>query len=121
MCNECGRVFQTQDPNKPRFAIAICSCGASLAPPGDPAARIGDWLGDRGVAALVVGDADIGSSAARRAVEAATAAPDVRGRMDACHDTSDWSARPICYICFRRIVSDMNGRILNYHKPPTDN
>jgi hypothetical protein len=42
-------------------------------------------------------------------------------RMNACHDTSDWSARPICFICFRRIARDMNGRIPNYHKPPGDN
>jgi len=119
MCVECGRVFQCADPRKARFAAATCPCGARLAPPGDPKERVGDWLGKRGVEALIIGD--IESPAASAGLDAIAAVDGVRDRMNACHDTSDWSARPICYVCFRRIARDMNGRIPNYHKPPGDN
>lgn len=119
ICDECGRVFQTSDPTKPLFPPAVCKCGARLAPPGEPEKRIGDWLDRVGVA--LVTDADIDNPDSLQAFTAAAAVPRVREHMDSSFDHSEWSARPICYVCFRKIARNMDGRIPNYVKPPRVN
>jgi hypothetical protein len=96
MCDACGRVFQTKSDKQPRFAPPKCPCGSALIPP--PSAKIGDdlfGLSVAGTGAILDEDGNV---------------------VDAfkTHESQDWSARPICYLCFRQIDKRCGGRIPNY-------
>ena len=89
MCDACGRVWQTEDERAPRFAPETCPCGVALMPP--PTEKVGeDSLGFAAGGILV--DLEDGNI--------------LKAKIDA-----RWSARPICYCCFRFTVKKNNGRV----------
>jgi len=90
MCDHCGRVYQTKQSDRPRFAPGVCLCGEKLMPPEE--ASIGaDILGKH--ADGVMFDGRVVTKTANHA---------------------DWQARPICWLCFRRYAGKHNGRIPNW-------
>jgi hypothetical protein len=91
MCNECGRVFQSRNSQQPRFAPERCPCDAVLMPPADVA--IGD---DR------LGVSSDGVIVQQQPGFEVTPTP---------HSQSDWTARPICYLCYRLILKNFDGMI----------
>lgn len=91
ICDGCGRVFQTDEDDKPRFAPRGCPCGAELMPPASE--QVGDKLG-----LTIAGTGTIYSDGHR--------VDSFRTR-----DSSDWLARPICYLCYRMIVKKWKGTL----------
>lgn len=95
MCSNCGRIWQTQNAKKPRFAPFECKCGAQLRP--DEEDRVGDALG------LFNKD---GSTAV-------STKHDVSIQLRPYKD-GDFSARAICDHCFRKIDKRFGGKVPNY-------
>lgn len=87
MCDSCGQTYQAASARGPGDAPDVCGCGSALLPP--PAERVGDALGF-GVGGLAL---------------------DGRGRSFVTHHSPDWSARPICYLCFRHFKRRCGGRV----------
>jgi hypothetical protein len=96
VCDGCGRVYQTASAGQPRHAPATCPCGAALMP--SEREQVGDPLGlTIGGAGLVV-DNETGE-----VVESFST-----------YDSRDWTARPICYLCYRVITKKFGGTIPRY-------
>lgn len=87
MCDACGRIYQTADARKPRAAPEVCRCGQRLMPP--EAERVGDVLG----------------------LQTGGIAIDAEGRRYQTPEAQDWTARPICYLCYRHFVKHQGGRV----------
>jgi hypothetical protein len=94
VCDGCGRVYQTSDDKKPRFAPMTCVCGAALMPPASE--QIGDKLGLTIGGTVLVDD------------ESSVTA-------HATYDSVDWMARPICYLCFRKFTKHHGGAVPNWN------
>jgi hypothetical protein len=89
MCYACGLIFQTKDPKAARFPKETCACGVRLM----PHAPIGDALGVASGQHLFWVSRD--DSEIPKATET----------------DGDFSARPICYLCSRRVLKHHNGRV----------
>lgn len=87
MCAACGRIFQTADLQKPGLAPEICLCGQRLLPP--VAERV------RGILGLKTGVVVI----------------DKEGRQYQRPEAQDWTARSICYLCYRYFAKHYGGRV----------
>jgi hypothetical protein len=87
MCETCGRTYQTVDERKPGHASEVCRCGQPLLPP--VAERVGDVLGLR-TGGIVF---------------------DEEGRGHQTPGAQDWTARPICYLCYRYFAKHHGGRV----------
>lgn len=87
MCDGCGRTFQTTHPQKSGYAPEFCRCEKRLLPP--EAARIGDVLG------LQTGGIVL----------------DGKGRRYQTPEAQDWTARSICYLCYRYFAKHHGGRV----------
>lgn len=90
VCDGCGETYQTREDKKPRFAPEVCRCGQRLMPPPE----------------VAVGSDPLGKHVTGLAINA-------DGTVEATkpHEGADWSARPICYLCFRRVAKKWGGRI----------
>lgn len=88
MCDGCGETYQTKEPKKPRFAPELCRCGQRLMPPAE----------------VAIGDDLLGVRAAGLAIH-----PDGTIETTKPHDGADWTARPICYLCFRKVAKEFGG------------
>jgi hypothetical protein len=105
MCDTCGWVYQTSDSRKHRYAPQVCEgkreapfgsgnfvrCGAPLM----PIAPVGDRLG-------LVGNAVFG-------VDPSAPPVNLGSYADA-----DFTARPICYLCFRQVDRHHYGVVPNW-------
>ena len=78
VCATCGLIYQTSDEDKPRHAPRVCSCQSQLMPP--TRQPHGDVLGTAGSGVAVMSDGTL---------------------VQGSEYPDDWSARPICYLCFR--------------------
>jgi hypothetical protein len=92
MCDACGRTYQTTDERKLGYAHEICPCGRRLLPPA--AERVGDILGLK-TGGLVIDEA---------------------GRRYQTPEAQDWTARTICYLCYRYFDKQHGGRVPIEHK-----
>lgn len=89
MCDSCGLIFQTANPKAPRYPKETCVCGVRLMPQ-DP---VGDALG------VASGQPLIWSS------------PDLAEMPKATETEDNFAARPICYLCYRRVLKHHDGRV----------
>lgn len=96
MCSNCGRVFQTANANKPRFAPFECKCGAQLMP--DEEDRVGDALGMFNKEGTTAISTD-GTKADLQLLP---------------YEQGNSAARAICDHCFRKIDKRFNGKVPNY-------
>lgn len=87
MCDACGRTYQTGDARESKYAPEICRCGRRLLPPA--ADRVGDILGLRTGGVVI----------------------DEHGRRYQTPEAQDWTARSICYLCFRYFAKRHGGRV----------
>ena len=87
MCDACGRTYQTTDEGQLGYAPEVCRCGQRLLPPA--AERVGDVLGLRTGGVLI----------------------DEEARQYQSPEATDWTARPICYLCHRRVAKHHGGRV----------
>jgi hypothetical protein len=90
MCDDCGETYQTIEDKKPRFAPEVCRCGQRLMPPPEVAIG-GDPLGKHVTGLAINADGTVEPTKP--------------------HDGDDWTARPICYLCFRKVAKKWGGRI----------
>lgn len=88
MCEACGETYQTTDDRAPRYATDVCSCQRQLMPPRQD--RVGDSLG--------------------LSVDVGVLRPDGTILKTPTRDSVDWTARPVCYLCFRWIIKHRKGR-----------
>lgn len=89
MCDACGQTYQTTDARRPDHAPETCRCGHPLLPP--VAERVGDVFGLRTGGVLLDGEG--------------------RPRSTPTYEGTDWTARPICYLCHRRVAKHHGGRV----------
>lgn len=89
MCEACGKIYQTSDPKKPRFAPPTCPCGQLLMPPDR---GIGDAMGMHGATVIKTRE-------------------DLPNVQISGYDGVDFTARPICYLCYRHVDKKMGGRV----------
>lgn len=82
VCTACGRVYQSSHERRPHYVRETCKCGVRLMP-------------------------DVTAEEARAKTDA---------QLQVLADQSPlgerkvaWSARPICYLCFRGVVKHYNG------------
>lgn len=87
MCDACGRTFQTADSRKSGHAPEICPCGQRLLPPATE--RVGDILGLKTGGVVV----------------------DEEGHRYQTPEAQDWTARTICYLCYRYFGKHHGGRV----------
>jgi hypothetical protein len=87
MCDGCGRTFQTTSTHKSGYAPEFCRCKKRLLPP--EAERIGDVLGLR-TGGIVL---------------------DGKGSRYQTPEAQDWTARSICYLCYRYFAKHHDGRV----------
>jgi hypothetical protein len=87
MCDACGQIYQTTDARKAGYAPEICRCRHQLLPP--ETERVGDILGLQ-VEGIVI---------------------DEEGKRYQTPEAQDWTARPICYLCYRYFAKHHDGRV----------
>jgi hypothetical protein len=94
MCDTCGRIYQTSSDRRPRFAPMTCACGVRLM----QREPVGDALGLHSSLIPVAIPID------DEAVELPLSD----------YEDTDFTARPICYLCFRAVDKRHAGRIPNW-------
>jgi hypothetical protein len=100
MCGACGRIYQTESTYLPRAAPRVCACGKQLMPDGPK----GDKLG------MVAQDSSGGVVSAFIPAGGGLA----EGPKLNTYDEQSWTARPICYLCYRLVAKNHKGRVPNW-------